>query len=545
MWMDEEIRVELSLEQCLNRFRPLTPMGRDAAREPAPFLPGQEEAWNRLLDEQVLIRGCLSGHPQASAALREVLEAVPDPEETLRVLEAGESPTLSGWFRLKRFLWQTGKWNEWLDKVNVPENLRLDSESAALCDFILRLLNPDPPLKPSFSLDDGFDDRLGPLRQKIRKLEYALGERRRERSLAVERDWGVRPNRFGEWIVGRKTPLEAGFRQDPRLRLVRETPLDGVYALDDAPDAEWLDELAATRRELESVEREVLERLAPAVRPHVPALRGICDRLVHFDLQWARIRAADTWGGTRPLNDPHVFRMTGAVHPAVEASLRERGLSFAPLDLEVARGVTVVIGANMGGKTMALRTAGTVAALGQLGFFVPADSCRMPLFAWIGGVIGDKQDVRQGLSSFGAEVIRLRNCLRRTEPGLLLLDEVGRGTNPPEGAALARAVTEVLASGTAWSIHVTHFREALIPGVRGYRTAGLRREAFPNGEGMDERELLRLLSERMDFRLVPLDGEAEIPEEALVIAEALGLPADVIQRARRWRGEADRGNADG
>jgi DNA mismatch repair protein MutS2 len=533
MWLDETTRRELGLIECLRHFRPHSRMGREAAGNLAPYLPGQEEEWERILRQQEEIRERLSRHPRMKEELAALLEDLPDPSEVLTMLEQGETPSLTQWFRLKRFLWGVLEWNRRMNQLGMPDECSLDEESGALTEMLLGLLNPDPPLRPSFSLDDGFDSRLKPMRKQLRTWERTVREGRRERALRVEEDHGIRANRFGEWVVPRGSAQDTGLRKDPRVRLVRETVYDAVHVLDEAVDDEIGREIGELRERIEAVEREVLEGLVPRFRPHVGMMRTWLGRMVHFDLQWARLRAADIWGGTRPRHDPGRMELDRAVHPGVADKLREQGMTFTPISLEIRRGVTVIIGANMGGKTVALRTAGLIAALGQLGFFVPAASCRMPLFPWIGGVIGDGQDHGQGLSSFGAEVIRLRRFLERSEPGLLLLDEIGRGTNPVEGAALSRAVTKVLQSHPAWTVHVTHFREALrIPGIRGYRTAGLRKEGWTLPERVDERELLRRIAGLMDYQLVPLTGEEEIPEEAVFVAEALGLPLEVIRLAR-------------
>ena len=121
----------------------------------------------------------------------------------------------------------------------------------------------------------------------------------------------------------------------------------------------------------------------------------------------------------------------------------------------------------------------------------------MPLVAFVSGVMGDGQDARAGLSTFGAEVKRVADWFREKEGGLLLIDEIGRGTNPVEGAALSAAVTASLARSDHWAVHVTHYAEVLeVAGVRRYRTAGLgcgegrsrlegRRRGIPDGLSPD------------------------------------------------------------
>jgi len=198
--------------------------------------------------------------------------------------------------------------------------------------------------------------------------------------------------------------------------------------------------------------------------------------------------------------------------------------------------VAVIIGPNMGGKTMVLRTLGLIVALAQHGFFVPATRCEMPLVSFISGVTGDGQDARAGLSTFGAEVKRVAEWFKGKKGGLLLIDEIGRGTNPVEGAALSAAVTARLARSDHWTIHVTHYAEVLeVTGIRRYRTAGLRK-----AEETARMDLREDWLSRMDFRLIPLSEGEGIPHQALTIAEAMGMPHGIVEEARRWiaRGSA-------
>jgi DNA mismatch repair protein MutS2 len=195
----------------------------------------------------------------------------------------------------------------------------------------------------------------------------------------------------------------------------------------------------------------------------------------------------------------------------------------------VKRGVTVIIGPNMGGKTVAMKTLGVAVALAHYGFFVPAKICELPLIPFLAGMIGDDQDAEAGLSTFGAEMTRLGGLLRRRPGGLLLLDEVGRGTNPAEGAALSAAVTAHLACGEHWAVHVTHHHEVLeVAGIRGYRMAGWKRP--PDTSAFHRTENWR---EWIDYRLMPLEPGDEIPCQATVVARLMGMPEAVVRDAER------------
>jgi dsDNA-specific endonuclease/ATPase MutS2 len=261
------------------------------------------------------------------------------------------------------------------------------------------------------------------------------------------------------------------------------------------------------------------------------------EKVARVDLQVSRIRAAETWQGTKPEWAREELEIRGGFHPAVANLCKEQGREITIIDCTLRRGVTVLFGPNMGGKTVALKTIGLIVFLAQWGFFVPAASCRMPLFSWVASLIGDQQEIKRNLSSFGAEVVRLKDWIERSEAGLLLLDEIGRGTNPVEGSALAQAVTCHLVHAPHYTVHVTHYQEVLkIDGIAGYRVAGFSR---PDDRGVWEQvKWEKLLQELMDYRLIPYRQGESIPHEALWIAERLGLCPQVIADAkRRVRGE--------
>ena len=152
----------------------------------------------------------------------------------------------------------------------------------------------------------------------------------------------------------------------------------------------------------------------------------------------------------------------------------------------------------------------------------------MPLVSFVSGVMGDGQDAREGLSTFGAEVKRVAEWFGK-KGGLLLIDEIGRGTNPVEGAALSAAVTARLARSDHWAVHVTHYGEVLeVAGIRRYRTAGLREEGGNREDWTGDD-----WSSRMDFRLIPLAEGEGVPRQALWIAEAMGMPREIVEDARR------------
>ncbi|WP_168188775.1 MutS-related protein [Thermoflavimicrobium daqui] len=533
MWIDEKSKQDLQLDQLLLRFQPWTPMGKKAKEKLTPFLPGQESDWQQLLEEQEVIQSHLVRYPKQVAQLESILQQIPDVEDLILQLESGYVPSLTEWFQIKQFLWYSRAWARLLTEMEIDNSFYFNKVEIETCANLLQHLNPSHPLRSTFSIADEYDPALKAARENRAHLEREKLCERESRAQIIEEQLQVRRNRFGEWIAIRGSQQEKKMLQINDLQLIRETTYDRYFELKPSKQQEKIEhELDQLNEKIARLEQKVLNQLAKTFRSAIPFFRYAHQKITHFDLQWARIRAAESWHGSKPTYSERHLEIQEGFHPLMAEKLREWNIEFMPIQVSIKSGVTVIIGPNMGGKTAALKTIGVNVALAQFGFFVPAKSCCLPLFPWIKSIIGDGQDWEKGLSSFGAEIARLTLCFQKTGPGLLLLDEIGRGTNPIEGSSISEAVTQYLMNKEFFSIHVTHYREVLhVKGVQGYRVAGL--QTLPNYNGNSTQEMIQQLHKHMDYRLLPLRVTDTIPQQAIRIAELLGLPQAIISQAKQ------------
>ncbi len=211
-------------------------------------------------------------------------------------------------------------------------------------------------------------------------------------------------------------------------------------------------------RELEAAEREEVERilaeLSAHVRAHAHDLVAAVDALAHLDLVLARGTVSHAWGGCSVViaND---VELVEARHPLLDPA------TAVPIDLPLRSVRAVVIsGPNTGGKTVGLKTLGLLALAHQSGLRPPARSARLPVFDAVLADIGDEQSIAMSLSTFSGHV---RNLVRIQEAAgrrsLVLLDEIAAGTDPHEGAALARAYLSHLVEHGALVLATTHYPE--------------------------------------------------------------------------------------
>ena len=276
-------------------------------------------------------------------------------------------------------------------------------------------------------------------------------------------------------------------------------------------------------REDEMVEiSRILDELTGRLRAESGLLSAAAEEIAHFDSVFARARFARDFDGTLPafVGDASL-RLENARNPVLEATLRRHRRTAVPLELALgadAGGTVMVIsGPNTGGKTVALKTVGLAALSAQSAIPVAASSAELPLFDRVLVDIGDEQSIAADLSTFSAHMLNLKSMLDvATNRSLILVDEMGTGTAPEEGAALAVALLEEFRLRGALTIATTHHDRL--------KTYASTTPGIVNGAMEFDQENLR-----PTYKL--LTG---VPGMScgIDIARRLGLPTRVIDHAR-------------
>ena len=206
----------------------------------------------------------------------------------------------------------------------------------------------------------------------------------------------------------------------------------------------------------------ILAELTDAVRARLADLDRLIEVVGEVDWTLARAQAAERMAATMPAIDrERRVSLRDARHPLLlEQSWRDPARPVVPVDLELGpeRPLLLITGPNAGGKTIALKTLALLAGMAQIGCHVPArEGARLPVFRRLHAIIGDEQSVAENLSTFSAFIGQIREILESADEGsLVLLDELGAGTDPDEGAALAQAILEELDARGALVVATTH-----------------------------------------------------------------------------------------
>ena len=389
-------------------------------------------------------------------------------------------------------------------------------------------LAPEPGLlaaiEKAIDPDGRVADDASPDLRRIRHEIGALQDRIRIRLEALLRNADVKQILTGDYITQRNgrcvVPIQA--MQSGHLPGIIHDRSDTGHTVFIEPQfvVEMGNELRSLASDEEREVQRILRALTDRVRGHLEALRLTVRTLVEFDL----VRACARYAHARKMSRPQfatdgVLRLVAARHPILQDSLAPAGGRVVPLDFEIGGPVrTIAItGANAGGKTVSLKTLGLVCLMAQTGLLVPADegSTFVPLRQVLVD-IGDEQSIEANLSTFTGHIQHVRDILAGAGPDtLVLLDEIGAGTDPVEGGALACAIIKGLHERGALTVVTTHLSQ-----VKGYVHE---QDGMENAAVQFDPETLT-----PTYQLVVGQPGAS---HALRIAARYGLPQDVLGRA--------------
>jgi len=390
------------------------------------------------------------------------------------------------------------------------------ADSRSLAREIRRVILPDGAIA-----DDASPE--------LKRVRTALGRTRVSIEKALERILHQRGLPPGEDYVTRRNdrfvlPVRAAERRTVPGVVHAASATGQTLFVEPLETVEMNNRLVELSEEEAAEIARLLAELAGRVRDALGPLRAASAAVADFDSLFARARFSRSLDCARPIFSaapPAAARLAlhAARHPVLDHALRRQGRAAVPITLELggAETVLVISGPNTGGKTVALKTVGLAALAAQSGIPVAAESAELPIFDRILADIGDEQSIAADLSTFSAHVLNLRAMLKIAGPAsLVLADEMGTGTAPEEGAALAVALLDAFRARGALTLATTHHDRlksyaAATPGVV---NASVEFDA---------------VAMRPTYRLrVGVPGGSS----GIDIAERLGLPPDVIERAR-------------
>ena len=285
---------------------------------------------------------------------------------------------------------------------------------------------------------------------------------------------------------------------------------------------------------------KILTRLTGLVSQQDEALVQLEELLAHFDLLNAKALFSIRVDAQSPkFSNDNLLELHEARHPlldkrlwdriveaelADEVRLQEQDVVPISLRLTPQNSTLVITGPNTGGKTVTLKTVGLLSLMAHAGIPIPAKDTTLPVFQAIYTDIGDQQNLIQNLSTFSSHLLRIKDMMSGLKlPGLVLIDEIGAGTDPSEGAALGMALLDFFHRQGSLNLVTTHHNTL--------KTFAFLQPGMSNASmEFDEKTL------KPTFRLIQgIPGRSN----AFRIAEGLGLPAEVLREAEGFLGEEE------
>jgi len=379
---------------------------------------------------------------------------------------------------------------------------------------------------PTGDLLDTASSKLASVRRRMREVRQelvthlkAIITSPRGRKIVQE---PIVTEREGRYVI----PIKVEFRRQIKGIVHDVSNTEATVFIEPWTTTEVQNEL----RELVAEEKDEIERILKTLSSEVGAFESEIflniDLIAEIDLALAKARYAREANATEPVivsagrsaeggvpGPDGVLRLVEARHPLL-------GKKAVPLSVEIGRDFStlVITGPNTGGKTVALKTIGLLSMMAQAGLPIPAQAeSRIPLFDGVFADIGDEQSIEQTLSTFSWHVGNIVRIINSATPkSLVLLDELGTNTDPGEGSALARAILLHFLSQRTMTVATTHYTElkALAHATDGMQNASL--DVDPT-------------TMTPTYHLtVGIPGGSN----ALATASRLGLPAEIITRAR-------------
>ena len=325
----------------------------------------------------------------------------------------------------------------------------------------------------------------------------------------------------------------------PALQALRQEKREVEAQLRQLPS----DALQAQRSEIAGREELELQRihsqLSLALRPYLGAMLHNMQTIAQLDLIAQKARLARRWGATRPELTEKRLSLQNMINPKVADLLESRKETFTPISIELTPGATVITGANMGGKSVALKTIALNILLVHYGFFPFASAAQVPLFDDVHIISEDLESVDRGLSSFGGEMVRFVKMCQAIRQGFhfILLDEFARGTNPQEGAAIVRAVTQYLNGCNGISVLATHYDHVAQHAVAHYQVTGLKNVDWQALAGqiaaLGPDAGAHQIARHMNYGLFRVVGRHDCPRDALNICRLLGMAPEIVENAEK------------
>lgn len=533
-FMNHHTSEGIGMDYILNMITPKTPYGLECKRNMQPFSREEERRLQEELDITEEIISLIEKYMADFNEIGFILGNFKEIRNSLKRIENDMVIDEVELFEIKKFIFSLKDISLVQNRISpIPEKLLL-SRSLELEE----LFDPEGTDNRTFYMYDCYSEELRNIRAEKRELQSLYDKERKKLLMLVEDTIGIPVKLNGEIMIPRS--------QVERLNAAMGCPYiyeDSSSMLHVTFRLKTNDEINRLLFKLESLklreeqeEYRVRKSLSIKIKKNIDIIYEQIKGVAYLDFLLAKVEFALRINGTKPqIDDSMSIEIVNGRHIRLEEILKAQGKGFTPVNCSLKQGVTIITGANMGGKTVRLKLIGLLQSIAQFGLYVPAECFKTCIMDFIYLSIGDLQSMDSGLSTFGGEIsgmIDIMNCSNYR--GLILIDELARGTNPEEGYAISRAIARYLNTKSSITLFVTHFSGITQEeGIEHLRVKGLKRIDFGRlkNELENKRAGMDYVQSYMDYTLERVEGEDDAPRDAINIARLMGLNEDILKWA--------------
>jgi DNA mismatch repair ATPase MutS len=526
MILDDLARETLDISYVYSKIRVYSPFGKKLKEGLKTYntqnIEGLSLAYDRL--EKLIMAIEKKGH--VFSELREKFKQVMTLDQSFSRIEKDQVLTVTELFEIKTFLFLLIEMEVLINKANVDLPKRYQVHRI---EVIEKLLDPNDYQVKSFYIYDNYSKKLSNIRKALKEETVKKDKAYKKIIEDLQKDYALKIKRSGEIVVDKNNKkLIEKFEKDQRVYYQNENIMSVIFSI---KSSELLEEHIEKIDHLKVLEEKEVDKirkdLTVRIKSELALLKDNYESIGYLDLLMGKAYFSLAFNGVKPrIEEKPRLKIEAGRHIIVEENLRKKEKEYIPISIETNAGVTLITGANMGGKTVSLKMIGLLLYIAQLGLFVPAKTFSFHPIDFIRTSIGDAQDIHKGLSSFGAEIEVIKGATLTNGFGLLLVDELARGTNPIEGYALSKGIIDFFKNKEMMTIISTHFDGLADDDLKHYQVKGLKEI----NESID----VETIDEHMDYRLIPVQSDKSVPKDALNIAKLLGLTDEILRSAEKY-----------
>ncbi len=292
--------------------------------------------------------------------------------------------------------------------------------------------------------------------------------------------------------------------------------------------------------EEEEEELKIRKKLTNEIRGNIDKFYSNIKSIGTLDFLLAKGRLAKAYNCSKPIiNNNNIIILKNMVNMQVKNRLETKGKKYTEISVNLEDGVTVLTGANMGGKSVALKTTVINVLLSQLGFYIFAQYGEIGIVDYIEFICNDLEEEKEGLSTFGGEIVKLKEIIFKLKRGrgFVILDEFARGTNPKEGSVILKSLIKYLNKLNSTVIIATHLDLEIEGKVKRLEVVGFKNidlKKMKKKIELNSRDGVKLLQKYMDYTIEEVNDNKEVPKDGINICELLGLEKEIIDVAKEY-----------